>query len=364
MGYGIMRITKIRTYGAIKKLADHHERTPGYKAKTNPDIDEKRTGQNYYLVDSRVGADGKPVEMTKRFRDRITAGHTAVTKDGKVKKIRDDAVLALDCLCTLTPGALEQKYHRAYFKSWVGWLEKELGGRANVISVVVHEDESNPHAHALVAPIAGNHLSAKEFLGGSRKRIRELQDSFYNDVSRLYGLDRGEVKPLDKDHPRRAHVPTAEFKEQTEKEIARLTGELSKLKGILEALPDERQAEREADEVRKWLREDVEGKAKKDGKYTRIPTEEYDEIVDLIREYCASTVLLSKVNSRLKAAESAAVEAADKGRKYDNLRRVLDNNPDLKALFVARVENMNKSTEKPKDKQKEKDLSNEKGYYL
>lgn len=70
-------------------------------------------------------------------------------------------------------------------------------GEENVVSFIVHLDELNPHAHAVIVPITKDgRLSAKDLFGGNdmnqaRTRMRELH-SRLAEVNEKYGLERGD----------------------------------------------------------------------------------------------------------------------------------------------------------------------------
>lgn len=70
-------------------------------------------------------------------------------------------------------------------------------GEENVVSFIVHLDELNPHAHAVIVPITKDgRLSAKDMFGGNdmnqaRTRMRELH-SRLAEVNEKYGLERGD----------------------------------------------------------------------------------------------------------------------------------------------------------------------------
>ena len=70
-------------------------------------------------------------------------------------------------------------------------------GEENIVSFIVHLDEINPHAHAVIVPITKDgRLSAKDLFGGNdmnqaRLRMRELH-SRLAEVNEKYGLERGD----------------------------------------------------------------------------------------------------------------------------------------------------------------------------
>ena len=70
-------------------------------------------------------------------------------------------------------------------------------GEENIVSFIVHLDELNPHAHAVIVPITKDgRLSAKDMFGGNdmnqaRLRMRELH-SRLAEVNEKYGMGRGD----------------------------------------------------------------------------------------------------------------------------------------------------------------------------
>lgn len=109
---------------------------------------------------------------------------------------RRDAVVCIEYLITASPEAFEchggslNEMGSGYFRDALRWL-CERHGEGNVISAVVHLDESTPHLVAYVVPMTKDgRLSARDFLGGP-KIMRALQDSFYEACGKPYGLVRG-----------------------------------------------------------------------------------------------------------------------------------------------------------------------------
>ena len=70
-------------------------------------------------------------------------------------------------------------------------------GEKNIVSFIVHLDELNPNAHAVIVPITKDgRLSAKEMFGGNdlnqaKTRMRELHSRLAEDNEK-YGLERGD----------------------------------------------------------------------------------------------------------------------------------------------------------------------------
>ena len=162
MAYAILRFAKHKG-GASKALSAHHERTKDSYA-SNPDIDLSRTAQNFHLVTPRWSYE-------QEIRHRIqTAGC----------RVRKDSVKFVDTLVTVSPEFAQE--HAAempeYFTRAFTFL-KERVGEENIISAVVHLDETTPHMHLCFVPLTkDNRLSAKEILGNKKNMIR-WQDDFY-----------------------------------------------------------------------------------------------------------------------------------------------------------------------------------------
>ena len=62
-------------------------------------------------------------------------------------------------------------------------------GEENIISAVVHVDETTPHLHLNLIPIAEGRLCAKQLF--DRKALQTLQTDFYSVVGKKWNLQRG-----------------------------------------------------------------------------------------------------------------------------------------------------------------------------
>ena len=194
MAYAIMRFEK-RKSGAIGGLNKHHERQKK-RYDSNPDIDSKRTAQNYHIIMPQA-----------QYRDEIfkrinTAGC----------KVRKDSVLFIDTLITASPEFFEKhspKENREYFERAVDFLGQEIV-KENIISAVVHMDERTPHLHLCFTPITKDkRLSAKEIIG-NRDKLVLWQDKFHEHMSAAFPeLERGEPAIETK----RKHMPVRIYKQ-------------------------------------------------------------------------------------------------------------------------------------------------------
>ncbi len=172
--YAVMRLGKVKTMGDIGGLGKHNER-----ARETRNADGRRWGENVRLAG------------TGDWRADVQA------RLDVAPIIRSNAVLAIDHVLTASPEWFEQgtvAEQRQRLADWtqrsMAWL-RETYGAENVVAAVLHRDERTPHIQAVVVPIdERGRLNAYGFIGGSRGRLAELQDTYAEKVRDL-GLIRG-----------------------------------------------------------------------------------------------------------------------------------------------------------------------------
>jgi len=169
--YAVMRLAKLKTAGAIKALGRHNERT-----RETPNADPERREHNVRLAGSGDWL------ADAQARLEMVEG-----------RIRSNAVLGIEHLLTASPEWFERA-SAAQVEAWVAhstaWLHITYG-KSNVVASVFHDDERTPHLQALVVPVTDERrLSANAYIGGSRTRLVQLQDSYAAAVADL-GLERG-----------------------------------------------------------------------------------------------------------------------------------------------------------------------------
>jgi len=194
--YAILRVDKCKL-GAVGRLNRHHERTKE-EYKSNPDIDLNESYRNYHLI-----------EPTKSFRQMIMDRIDAVGA-----KRRKDSVVMQDCLITASPDWLKAKSfeeQEEYFRYAFDFAVERFG-KENMLTAVVHMDESTPHMHFTFVPITKDgKLSSKTIIGGPKGMV-QLQDDFYSFISKKYPeIARG--LPAKVTH--RSHIPPYLFKNAT-----------------------------------------------------------------------------------------------------------------------------------------------------
>lgn len=105
---------------------------------------------------------------------------------------RSNSVVALDTLYTASPQFFDDKTQeqtKLFFKECLQFHQERFG---HIISAVIHYDETTPHLHVVSVPLTQDgRLSARDVIG-NRAKMSRTQDMFYEQVGKVYGLDRGE----------------------------------------------------------------------------------------------------------------------------------------------------------------------------
>lgn len=228
MSYQVIHVQKLKG-SAIGGVEIHSEREREGVSHTNPDIDWSKTEQNYQLHEPALHARGT---YARRIDDRL--------REAGIARVRKDAVK----LCGVVISSdreffaqLSAEQQREFFQRSYDFMVARYG-KANILSAVVHMDETTPHMHLYLVPITqDNRLCCKEIF--DKRGLAALHDEFYREVGKVYGLERGEGADKGK---RREHFDTQEFKSYTaaiEKQQERLVEArqaLSEIQGSVNAL--------------------------------------------------------------------------------------------------------------------------------
>ena len=201
-----MRMEKLKSraslVGALKH--DYRERVP-------ENADPERTDKNVY--------DGSVQSALAKYSEKLP------------EKVRKNAVHAVEIVLTASPEWFEKADHKQideFIQRSQGWCAK-LFGYENELAIALHMDEKTPHIHAIYMPLVDGKLNSKAVIGGSRDRMRALQDDFYKKVGKPLGMDRGEKREAVR------HTEVSEFGrvlKEKESELARKTAALEKSKEL------------------------------------------------------------------------------------------------------------------------------------
>ena len=195
MGYAVLHLDKAK--GADSGMSAHIERTIHPK-----NADPTRTHLNRELIEFPEGVTSR----TQAIQHRLDTA-------GLKRKIGKNQVQAIRILLTGTHEDMVQIEKEGRLDEWcqdnIDWLQKTYG-IDNVVSVVLHMDESTPHLHATVIPIVETErkrkkkeeevkrtyrkkapaprLSADDVM--SRAKLKNYQNT-YAAAMQKYGLQRG-----------------------------------------------------------------------------------------------------------------------------------------------------------------------------
>lgn len=148
----------------INGLQRHNERVPGRKH-SNKNIDDSRTGENVFLRKS-----------DKKY-NKVVSDVIENERKGGLKGVRKDAVRMVEATVQLSGKVLDisEEEQEQVLRESYDWLKNEFG-EENVISAVIHKDETNMHLHFDFVPIKDGKLSAKSII--SKTKLKQYQSEF------------------------------------------------------------------------------------------------------------------------------------------------------------------------------------------
>lgn len=205
---GIMRVEKRKIWD-VTGIEMEANRTKETAVKFgNSDIDISKTNSNLFLK--------KRYDWRKNIDELLKANNL---------KKRKDSVVLLDGLYTASPDFFKNKTEyeiQNYFKDCLNFhVNTYCGGdKELLVNAVIHLDETTPHMQVASVPITKDldgkaHLSAKLIMG-NKKDYRDRQNAFYLNVTKEYGLDRGEIKKNPKEIKKHVHKRQWELKQAEE----------------------------------------------------------------------------------------------------------------------------------------------------
>lgn len=272
MSYAVVHMEKIKSH-VLKGMQFHHQRER--ESRTNFDIDESRSHENYDLVND------EPIDFTKRVQEIIESKKTGS------RKIRKDAVLVNELLVTSDAAffeGLSEAEQRTFFAESLA-IFKERYGADNIAYAMVHVDEKTPHMHVGVVPMRDGRLQSKNVF--NRAELIWIQDNFANEMNKHgFQLERGE-KGSDREHIEMQKFKKMTLQQQVEKleqkllEKQEIEQELAEKKSELKAFSERISSNVEVHVLREEVRTKVKTKwvgpdevtKKKTGNYVLEPTE-------------------------------------------------------------------------------------------
>lgn len=229
MGYAVLHLLKPK--GASSSMSAHIERTV-----SPANADAELTHLNRELI-----------EFPDTVSSRTEAIQHRIDNAGLQRKIGKNQLTAFNVLLSGSNDEMKQLQSNGKLDEWsrdnLDWLRKTYGAD-NVVSAVLHLDETTPHIHATVVPIVTTERKKKKHEEQAKKRYRkkspnaarlcldkvmsrdklkEYQDTYAQAMAK-FGLQRG-VRGSDA-----RHIGTSEYYRELINQTEMVKSELSNLK--------------------------------------------------------------------------------------------------------------------------------------
>lgn len=258
---------------------------------------EQRENENYSNKEIKIEESKNNLNLLRDEKINYLKEIDRIIKENKTSEraIRKDAVLCVSSIISSDReffNNLTEHQTNEFFRSALEFY-KEKFGEENIVSAIIHKDETTPHMHINFVPITKDgRLSAKSIINrNSLRKIQKelpkyLQEKGFN-IER--GVEGNKVK----------HIKTIEYKKQMTKKINDI--------------------------------ENVVQNARKVGlfkKQVTMSVEDYDTLINLSREGL-NTIETNRENSRLET-------------KVDNLKNDVINERELREYVSNDREDLNK----------------------
>lgn len=250
-------------------------------------------------------------------------------------KARSNSVLALDTIYTASPNFFQGKTNAENDKFFQDCLKFHNEHFGHIISAVIHYDETTPHLHVVSVPLTKDgRLSARDVIG-NKSKMSKTQDSFFEQVGRGYGLERGihmdgqekkqhisaqehELREIKQEIAReKEHLEAIEHSEETARTRAQeYRRTAAKLQKEVEQLQEERQAQHKS---LLQLTEAANNKQKEVKHLNYTLQEKRDEFETITADIKQASRNLEEISGYLSRAEqNRAQEIANKWDDWEN----------------------------------------------
>ena len=192
---------------SVGNVERENERDETYEAK-NPKIDLSRAHDNYHII--------APLQSYMEFINKRIASLTLK------RKVRSDAIYMNTFVLSSGHEFFENMpldRQEEFFEDCVKFFADKYGAE-NIISAVVHMDETTPHLHLNLVPITDGKLCSKDLF--SPKKLSQLQTELAEVVGKKWGLKRGKIGSTAR------HVEAAEYTANEIMTNARASAEATK----------------------------------------------------------------------------------------------------------------------------------------
>ena len=292
----------------VSPVEEENERDETFEA-DNPQIDSERTKNNYHMNSNAFG--GYTEFINKRLKELGL-------------KPRKDAVVMNSFVVGSDKAffdSLPKMQQYSFFSDCAKFFEERYG-EENVMSAVVHLDETTPHLHLNLIPITSDgRLCSKELF--DKPKLQQLQTDFYESVGEKYGLQRG------KEGSQAKHLSTAEYKAK---------------KIIEEAEELKRENQAYADALEEAKNGEIPKKRGKLQEQVIALTVENKDLVKRLERSMDDTLDMVKENNKLRAEQSKDVKYAQVGKyiasNAPNLCRSILSGASAVKVFFSAVEDL------------------------
>ena len=177
---GTVGLSKARRHKpcSLNTAARHNLREIQAELGAHSHINSQRTQLNLILSGHSTAA-----AIVEYSRERMQSAGI------DVNKLRCDHVQAVELLFSLAPNSIAEP--NQYFDKCLFWVSSHFG-EGNVLSAVVHHDESAPHCHILLLPLVGDKMNGGRLI--DKVRLRTLHEDFTEKVAIPSGQKKGPTR--------------------------------------------------------------------------------------------------------------------------------------------------------------------------
>lgn len=200
--YCVFRTEKLKSHKDVVNVLKEQQRSEDYESKR---ADKSLSKNNTYSADY--------ITTQKKYDELLP------------KKYRRDAVVGLMFVVTTSNEFENSEDEKKYYKKAVEFIQKNFG---EVVGWAIHRDETSTHLQAVTIPLVDGKLNAKKLIGGSKYRMQEIQQKFYEEVGKPFGLERG------KENSQAQHKTVEELHKEEERKLWDAAHRIEKLQKNLE----------------------------------------------------------------------------------------------------------------------------------
>lgn len=199
----VFRSEKLKSHKDVVNVLKEQQRSEDYDSKR---ADKNLSVNNTYSWD---------YEFSQKLYD-----------DYLPKKYRKDAVVGLMFVVTTSNEFENPEDEEQYYRKAVAFIRQRFG---KVVGWAIHRDETSTHLQAVTIPLVDGKLNAKKLIGGSKHRMQEIQQEFYEQVGKPFGLERG------KENSQAQHKTVEEKHKEEERKLWESAHKIEELQKNLEA---------------------------------------------------------------------------------------------------------------------------------